>query len=833
MKAPVSWIREYADLPADLGTEELAARLTALGLKLEALERPGDRITGPLVVGRVLTREPEPQKNGKTINWCTVDVGDANGTGEPQGIVCGAHNFEAGDLVVVVLPGGVLPGGFAISARKTYGHVSAGMICSARELGISDEHEGIIVLPSDAGVPGQSAFEVLGLDDDVIEFEINPDRAYALSLRGVAREAALGFGVAFTDPLDRAVPAPDDAGHPVVVEDAEGCPVFVARTVSGFDPTAPTPESIARRLTQAGMRPISLAVDITNYVMLETGRPIHAFDRDKVDGALVIRRAAAGETLRTLDGVDRTLDVQDMVVADAAGPLALAGVMGGESSEISAVTTRILVESAHWDPVSAFRTGKRHRLSSEAGKRNERGADPRSCEAAADRVVELLVAHGGATADPGVTVIGTPPAPAVIVADLDLPRRISGIDVAVEEGVEILRAVGARVEVDVPAPGRMSVHAPSWRPDLTDPYDLVEEVVRVVGYDRVPSVLPTPAAGRGLTREQRLRRRVGRGLAGAGFVETVSFPFVGREVLDQLGLPEDDARRTTVRLANPISSEEPGLTTTLLAGLTRAAARNLGRGAPGVALFETGAVVRPRGSGTAPIYGVDRRPDDAELAALLDALPEQPQHLAVVLAGELERGGWWGEGRTAGWADALEAVRRLGADLGLALTTTPAALAPFHPGRCAQVALGEGGDAVVLGHAGELHPRVCRALGLPERSAAAELDLDLLLAHAVDVVRPAALSTFPVAKEDVALVVPDHVPAAAVEAALREGAGALLEGLRLFDVYTGPQVGEGHRSLAFALRFRAADRTLTEEETGAARDAAVALAVERCGAVQR
>ena len=275
MKAPKSWILEHVDVPEGTTTDELTARLTLTGLKLEAVEHAGADISGPLVVGRVLTQEPEPQKNGKTINWCTVDVGDANGTGEPQGIVCGAHNFGPGDLVVVVLPGGVLPGGFEISERKTYGHLSAGMICSARELGLGDDHDGIMVLPADAGAPGDDAFDVLGLHDEVIEFEINPDRAYALSLRGVAREAALAYDAPFRDPADRQVPSANDAGYPVEIDDAVGCPVFVARKVTGFDPAAPTPDWMARRLTQAGMRQISLAVDITNYVMLEIGRPIH------------------------------------------------------------------------------------------------------------------------------------------------------------------------------------------------------------------------------------------------------------------------------------------------------------------------------------------------------------------------------------------------------------------------------------------------------------------------------------------------------------------------------------------------------------------------------
>jgi phenylalanyl-tRNA synthetase beta chain len=826
MKAPVSWIREYVDLPADLTTEQLTARLTALGLKLEGIEKPGDQIRGPLVVGRVLTKDGEPQKNGKTINWCTVDVGDANGSGEPQGIVCGAHNFEPGDLVVVILPGGVLPGDFEITARKTYGHLSAGMICSARELGLGEDHDGIIVLPPDAGEPGVDARDVLGLREEVIEFEINPDRAYALSLRGIAREAALGFDAPYTDPADRDVPAANDDGYPVVIDDPVGCPVFVARTVSGFDPAAPTPEWMVQRLAQCGQRSISLAVDVTNYVMLELGRPIHGYDADKLSGRIRVRRATEGERLTTLDGVDRALSPEDLVVTDDSGIIGLGGVMGGETTEMSGTTTRVLVEAAHWDAVSMFRTGKRHKLTSEAGKRNERGVDPEITAAAADRVVELLVAHGGGTAEPGVTVVGEAPPRDPITLPAGLPARVTGMVIPDEVTVRHLRAVGCVVD-DSSEP--LSVVPPTWRPDLTDPYDLVEEVARVVGYDQVPSVLPREATGRGLTRSQRLRRRIGHSLAGAGCVEVVGFPFVGDAAFDRLGLPADDPRRHTVRLANPLSSEEPSYTTTLLPGLLEAAARNLGRGAPGVALFETGTVAFPVDRGPTPIYGVEWRPSVDELAKMLDTIPEQPLHLAVVLAGERERSGWWGTGREAGWSDAIALVRRLADELSIGLEVRSAAYAPWHPGRCAALFV----DGVALGHAGELHPQVCRAMGVPARTAALEIDLDVLMTHAPEVVTGPEFSTYPVAKEDVALVVADSVTSAEVEAALRDGAGDLLESVRLFDLYTGTQVGEGRKSLAFALRFRAPDRTLTEVETGAARDAAVALAAERCGAVQR
>jgi len=836
VKAPASWIKEYVDLPADVTTEQLTDRLTDLGLKLEAIHSAADAITGPLVVGQVLTMDPEPQKNGKTINWCTVDVGEANGSGEPQGIVCGAHNFQPGDLVVVILPGGVLPGNFEISARKTYGHVSAGMICSAAELGLGEDHDGIIVLPADAGQPGDDAFAVLGLREEVIEFEINPDRAYALSLRGIAREAALAFAAPYRDPVLRSTPAANADGYPVLVDDPAGCPVFVARTVTGFDASATTPAWMVERITHAGMRPISLAVDITNYVMLETGRPIHGYDLDLLRGPIRVRRAVDGERMTTLDGAERTLSAGpdgDLVVTDDSGIIGLGGVMGGETTEMSAGTTNVLVEAAHWDAVSMFRTGKRHKISSEAGKRNERGVDPTICEAAADRVVELMVQLGGGTAEPGVTVVGTPPRQPAVRIGHDLPARVSGIDIDSDTVVAHLQAIGATV--DASAEG-ITVTPPPWRPDITDPFDLVEEVVRIVGYDRVPSVLPREAAGRGLTRTQKLRRRIGRTLAGAGCVEVVSFPFVGAATFDALGLPADDVRRHTVALANPLSAEEPAYTTTLLPGVLKAAARNIGRGAPGVALFETGTVAFPVDRGPAPIYGVDRRPDEADLQKLFDALPRQPLHLAVALAGERERAGWRGEGRAAGWSDAVGLVRRLATELGVAVEVERAATMPWHPGRCAVFLVGPStgsGTKEVLGHAGELHPQVCAQLGLPARSAAAEIDLDLLMAHATVVAPGPAFSSFPLAKEDVALVVAAEVPAVAVETALREGAGDLLESIRLFDVYAGEQIGEGKKSLAFALRFRAPDRTLTEAETGAARDAAVARAGEVVGAVQR
>ncbi len=833
MRVPVSWLREYVALPADLAPAELARRLTALGLKLEAIHATGADISGPLVVGRVLTYEDEPHKNGRTIRWCAVDVGpEHNDEGGSRGIVCGAQNFGEGDLVVVSLPGAVLAGGFEISARKTYGHVSDGMICSSRELGIGEDHDGILVLgcgsdPDEDVKPGDDAVELLHLREDVIEFEINPDRAYALSVRGVAREAAIAYDVAFRDPAQREIPPPNDRGYPVRLDAPEGCPVFVTRTVTGFDPAAPTPRWLARRVQLAGMRPISLAVDVTNYVMLELGQPIHGYDGDKLSGPIVVRRATEKESLTTLDDVRRTLSAEDLLITDDSGPIGIAGVMGGRTTELSETTTNVVIEAAHFAPVSIFRTARRHKLPSEASKRFERGVDPLLPAYAADRAAQLLVEHGGGTVESGVTYVGQPPARAVITATVDLPARITGMRIEAGATVDALNTVGCAVVVD---DATLTAVPPSWRPDLNDPYDLVEEVARIVGYEKVPSVLPAAPAGRGLTRSQRLRRRVGLVLAGAGYVEVLTYPFVGRADFDALGLAGEDVLRRSVRLQNPLSEEQPELTTTLLIGLLRTLARNVGRGQGDLALFETAPVFFPNPDGrTAPKLGVDHRPTDPELQALEAALPAQPRFLGIAITGERERSGWWGRGRSTSWADSIAAVREVARSVGVEVDVRRTARAPWHPGRCAEILL----DGEEIGHAGELHPAVCTAFGVPPRTAVAEIDLDALLAHAVSITPAPAFSVYPVAKEDVALVVDDDVPAAAVAQSLREGAGELLESIRLFDLYTGEQIGQGKKSLAYSLRFRAPDRTLTDAEITGARDAAIALAVEEHGAVHR
>ncbi|MCU1658704.1 MAG: phenylalanyl-tRNA synthetase, beta subunit [Pseudonocardiales bacterium] len=817
MRAPVSWLAEFVDLPPELSARELGDALVRVGLEIEKVESGSDDVSGPIVVGRVVAFDDEPQKNGKTIRWCQVDVGQPS----PRGIVCGAHNFAVGDLVVVALPGAVLPGGFAIGARTTYGHVSDGMICSTRELGIGEDHSGILVLPPDSAGPGADALDVLGLREAVLDMAVTPDRGYCLSMRGLAREASAALGLPFHD-LQPELPPVDGRAYAVSVDDPQGCDLFSARAVTGLDPAAGTPAWMAARLRLSGMRPISLAVDVANYVMLETGQPLHTFDRAKLSGPIGVRRAQPGEKLTTLDDVVRVLDPDDLVVTDDSGPIALAGVMGGASTDVDATTTDIVLEAAHWHPASIARAVRRHKLPSEAAKRFERGVDPAIAGVALQRCVDLMVQHGGAAAVDGYTVVGAAPERPLIALHADRPGAIAGLPIGRDAVVRRLVEVGCQVDgAEV-----LQVRPPTWRPDLTDPADLVEEVVRLEGYELIPSTLPTPPPGRGLTESQRLRRTISRALASAGFTEVLSYPFVSPSVHDAFGLAPDDPRRRACRLANPLSDAEPELRTSLLPGLLATLHRNVGRGNRDLALFETGLIFLPKPDAPPmPRPSVDQRPSDEEIAALDAGLPDQPRHVAVVLCGDVELPGWWGPGRRADWSDAVAAARTVAEAARAELDVEAADTEPWHPGRCAALIL----DGQVIGHAGELHPRVIAALGLPERTAAMELNLDAI-APPPPALAP-ALSTYPPVLLDVALVVAADTASAHVLAALREGAGELLESVRLFDLYTDEQrLGPGLKSLAFALRFRAPDRTLTVEEASAARDSAVALAAARVGA---
>jgi phenylalanyl-tRNA synthetase beta chain len=772
----------------------------------------------------------------KPIRYCQVSTG----SGEPREVICGAVNFSVGDRVPFAQPGAVLPGGFKIAAKKAYGRMSEGMICSAAELGIGDDASGILVLPPDAPL-GTDFAAYAGLADYVFDIAVTPDRGYALSIRGMARELATAYGVAYTDPAGTGLPGDVDTVsadvYPASIDDPTACDRFVLREVRGFEPGAPTPLPMRVRLARCGMRSVSLAVDITNYLMLELGQPLHAFDRTKLTGPVVVRRARPGERLETLDHVVRDLDPDDILITDSSGPISMAGTMGGLATEISGTSRDLVIEAAHFSAAGTARMSRRHRLFSEASYRFERGVDRELPLRASAKAVSLLAALGGASVVPGCSHASAEVPQVTIALAADYPDRVAGQAYGRDAVVRRLREVGC----EVPGPGAdtLTVIPPSWRPDLANPSDLAEEVIRLEGYENIPARMPRAPAGHGLTAQQRLRRSVGRTLADVGYVEVLSQPFTSTADFDRLQLPAGDARRTALALANPLSEDEPLLRTTLLPGLLRVLARNAGRGFADLALYEMGAVFRPRpGSpGIAPILPVDRRPTAAEVASLEAGLPAQPLRLGVVLAGDRELAGWWGAGRAAGWQDAIEAVREV-----LRLSRVPFRVEadqhpPWHPGRCAAILVtGEQGEQLA-GHGGELHPRVLEAFRLPGRACAAEIDLSVVeaAAAALGPVEAPVISPYPVATQDVALIVAASVPAAEVEAALSAGAAAdgLLEEVTLFDVYTGEQAGQGRKSLAYTLRFRAPDRTLTDEEVTAARDAAVAEAGRRVGAVLR
>lgn len=847
MRIPLSWLREFAQVPAGATAEDVMAELVKVGFEEEAVHRPTDGLQGPVVVGQVLSLVKEPQTNGKTINWCQVRVvpegqeqtltGDGIDPSGVQGIICGAHNFVEGDKVVVTLPGAVLPGDFHISARKTYGHLSAGMIASVRELGIGEDHDGILVLSRIGLDPeiGTDAMELLGLYDQAAEINVTPDRGYAFSIRGVAREYAHATGTVFTDPASKVqAPATLSGGYGVKINDdapiygKPGCDRFVARTVRGVDATRPTPPWMSSRLRLAGIRSISLPVDISNYVMLELGQPLHFYDQDKLSGDIVVRRAVAGEKLTTLDGKERALDPEDLLITDASGPVGVAGVMGGASTEVSDATSTVLIEAAHFEEVSIARSRRRHKLPSEASKRFERGVDWQVANVAAQRAVDLLVELAGGTADEAGTDVGTAPDAVTIELPAEFPAARIGLDFTDEQIVTCLEDLGAAVEKN---DGGWTVSAPSWRNDLETKEDLSEEIARLVGYDKIPATLPVAPPGRGFTRVQQQRRRLVQALADAGLTEVLSYPFVSKAANDTFGVAEAGANRTAVKLANPISEEHGYLRTSVLPGLIEVAKRNHSRGFRDLALFEAGLVFLPGDTvGTASIPPLGARPSDEVLDALYDGVPDQPLHIAAVLTGHDSPAAAGHTPRAWDWADALDIARQAGDVLGVEIVVSQGHHQAFHPGRAAQLSLRTGD---VVGYAGELHPKLLAAHDMPARSVALEINADALFEAAADVIVARHISTFPVATQDVALVVPQEVPADDVLAALREGAGELLEDVALFDVYAGKGIEHGKKSLAFGLRFRAADRTLTADEASAARENAVAMAASRFGAVQR
>ncbi|OBA93698.1 phenylalanine--tRNA ligase subunit beta [Mycolicibacterium fortuitum] len=822
MRIPFSWLREAVRAGApdwDASVEELEDTFIRIGHEVEEIIPIGP-VSGPLTVGRVAEIE-ELTEFKKPIRACKVDVGES----ELRDIVCGARNFTVGDLVVVALPGTVLPGDFKIATRKTYGRVSDGMICSASEMNLGVEGAGILVLPEGTAEPGAPAADLLGLDDVVFHLAITPDRGYCLSVRGLAREIACAHDLDFVDLADvPPLPAEGEA-WPLTVQPGTGVLRFGLRPVTGIDPAAVTPWWMQRRLMLSGIRAISPAVDVTNYVMLEIGHPMHAHDSSLITGGFDVRFARDGEKVVTLDDVERTLNSADVLIVDDVATAAIGGVMGAGTTEVRDSTTDVLLEAAVWDPAAVSRTQRRLHLASEAGRRYERSVDPAISVAALDRCATLLAEIAGGTVEPKLTDWRADgrtdwSQPAVEIP-ADLPDRTAGVEYSAGTTARRLTQIGAVVTGSDP----LTVTPPSWRPDLRQRADLVEEVLRLEGLESIPSVLPTAPAGRGLSAIQKRRRAIGKSLALAGFVEILPTPFLPAGVFDAWGLAADDPRRHTTNVLNPLEADRPQLATTLLPGLLEALGRNVSRGTADVALFAIQQVVHPTDE-TRSVERIpnDRRPTDAEIAGLDASLPQQPQHVAAVLTGLREPAGPWGQGRAVEAADAFEAVRVIGRAAGVEFTLRAAQELPWHPGRCAEVLVGD----TVVGYAGQLHPAVIERTGLPKGTCAVELDLDAV--PILETLPAPKVSPFPAVFQDISVIVDSEVASAAVVAAVRDGAGELLEDVRLFDVYTGPQIGEGRKSLTLALRFRAADRTLTEDEASAARDAAVAVAGERVGA---
>lgn len=795
MKVPIGWLSDFLDLPTR-DPHELERILVSLGHEVESIEEFVPSFEG-VIVGQVEEVGPHPAAD--RIRFCRVYDGSLT-----RDVVCGAWNFEAGAVIAYARVGSRLgidkERPVEVGSRAIRGVVSHGMIASARELGLGDDHEGILVLdelgaagPEDVGRPLE---EVLELSDVVLDVSITPNRADCMGIRGLAREMAAYWQIPLRDVSPAATPGRSDADFDVSIEDAEACPRFVAHQIDGVR-VGPSPLWMQLRLLAIGQRPISNVVDVSNYVMWELGHPIHTFDADAItDRHIIIRRATDGETLETLDGAERTLVQGDILVTDPSGPIALAGVMGGASTEVSGETTNILVEAANWHPPSILFTSHRLGLRSEASSRFERGVDPNLSALANARTVELIVATAGGV--PRARVVDAYPArvtPWGIPLTAGDVTRLLGPHPSFGEGLALLHRLGFGV---IRNGGSAEVTVPTFRSDVTRPADLAEEIARLHGYDRYPDLVRHGTSGK-LTPVQSATRRLREVLVGAGLTEAQTLSFLGQADLDALRLPDDDPRRVGLRVKNPLRDEEAILRTTLLPGLVSAAARNVARGVKGVRLFETGRVFHPY---------PDR--DDPRI-------PHQPMRLGITLAGE-------GVDVFAGTGLIDLLVRVTGHRLGVVQDRLPV----LHPGRGATVVR----DGSPIGMVGELHPGLARRFGLDGRVVVAELELDPLVSVAEDW-KLDEVSAYPPLVFDLAFVTREETPAARLLDTVQASAGRHLERLELFDEFRGGAIPAGHRSLAVRVILRAMDHTLSDEEARPILRRIVAEVSSEVGAVLR
>lgn len=783
MRVPLSWIRDFA--PIDASPRAVADALNEAGLIVDAVDVPGRDVIG-VVAARVLGVEDHPGADNLTL----VDIDQG---GRQTRVVCGARNLTAGDVVPYAPPGAVLPGGFTLERRKIRGEVSDGMLCSARELGLGDEHDGILHLPTSAGL-GEDVRETLGLNDVIFDLDITPNRPDAMCVVGVARDLAAKFGVELNVPEPAAVAhdAPAEDGT-VEILDTQRCPRYVA--ITGSVTVGEAPDWLVRRLTLSGLRPISNVVDATNYVLLERGQPLHAFDRGLLGGGGIrVRRAADGERLTTLDGIERLLTGDDLLICDAHDvPQAIAGVMGGSRAEVHAGTSQILLESAYFQPEGVLRTSKRLGLRTDASARFERGVDPNGTELAARRAWEIMTetaagAIGGSPVDMYPEAVLRPR----ITLRTERVNALLGVQVTAEEITRHLGAIGLDV-AEGDGPGHLRVDVPTFRPDIEREVDLVEEVARLHGYNRVPRTLPRPAGQVGaLTTEQRERRRIRQILTGRGCSEALSLSLVSASDLGRAGYPG-----VGIELENPLRVEESLLRPAVLPGILRALALNTAHGLSDVQLFEIGHVFHPPRGGA--------------------VLPDEREHLAVVLGGRIARVPHEPD-RAVELADVVGVVEAIAAALDLKdWALEPARRPGLHPGRSAAVFA----DGAEVGALGEVAPEVIGAMELVAPVVALEINLDGLLAASRRPRRFQEVSRYPASLIDLAFVVPVGQPSQRMLRTLRKAGGDLLEDVELFDVFQSESLGHERVSLAFRLRFRAADRTLTDQETGALRQACI------------
>jgi phenylalanyl-tRNA synthetase beta chain len=767
VRVPLGWLGEFVTVGAS--PEDLAERMTMHGLPVERLLRPWEGLSGVLVA-RVLHVRDHPGAD----RLCVAAI-EAGG-GERQ-VVVGVRNMGPGDLVPYAAPGATLPGlDGPLERREIRGVGSEGMLCSPKELGISGDHDRILVL-EDGAEPGADAVPAIGLDEVVLDLEVLANRADLLSIVGVAREVAAMTGE------DLRLPWADPVGFPsaegavtVEVEDAERCPRYLAKIVTGVT-ARPSPVEAQVRLTAAGMRPRWNVVDATNYVMLELGQPLHAFDLGRLAGpGIVVRRAASGERLVTLDDVERTLTEDDLMIADRERAIAVAGVIGGAETEVREGTADVLLEAAVFEPRGVFRTSRRLALRTEASVRFDRGVDPEGVTVAAERTAALLATWAGGSPLGGAVDVGEPPARRSVTIRPDRTAALLGVDLT---AAEVREALG-RLRIPATEEGEGIVaEIPSYRVDVSREVDLIEEVGRSVGYGRVPSTLPGIRQAGGLSPEQRLRRRLADLLGSAGVWETHSVPFAGAD--DRTVIPG----LTPVRLANPVSADDTGLQTSLLPGLLRAAQRNVAHRRLSIRLFEVAATFRAG-----------------------DPDPIEEERVAAILTGPVGEE-WPADRREHDVLDATGLLRHLVEGLGATGVELGESAGPaWHPGRSAVVAIA----GKPAGEVGELHPRVGRQFDLPGRVAGFELRVGPLLAAGGAEPRYRDVSRFPPVHRDLAFVVGGSVPAGEVRAALVEAGGDLLDRAVLFDVYEGRGLPAGKRSLAFSIDFRAPDRTLTDRD---------------------